>query len=167
MNAIDLLEQQHEETLAILKALESSEPGAQRREQFKEMRSALLAHMLIEEELFYPRVAHARADEREVVAEGYEEHTGARGVLERCGRALADKELFCVRIGVLREMVMHHIAEEREQMFPKAREAMAGEDLERLGEEMEARFITAKNGPSPASRLNRLSTLREKQALSA
>jgi hemerythrin-like domain-containing protein len=165
MNAIDLLEQQHKETLQMLAKLEDSEPGTERKQTFKQMQSALLAHMVIEEELFYPAVA-AEASDGEPIAEGYEEHAGARTALERCARAMGDDELFGVRIGVLNEMIKHHIGEERGEIFPKARKAMGAEELEQLGEEMEMRFERAKKAASPAAKLNRMATTRARQALS-
>ncbi len=163
MNAIDLLEKQHKETLDLFEMLEKSKPGATRKQAFAKLKSSLLAHMVIEEEIFYPAVSAAQSA-GEPVAEGYEEHTGARGALERAGKALADEELFGVRIGVLAEMVKHHIKEERGEIFPRARKALGGE-LEELGDEMEAHFEKAVKAASPAAKLNRMSTQRARAAL--
>lgn len=166
MNAIDLLEQQHEETMQMLTELKASSPGRQRNETFKRLQRSLLAHMVIEEELFYPTVVSRSAD-GEPVAEGYEEHSAARVAIMRCARALKQGELFQVRVGVLKEMISHHVKEERESILPKAREAMAAEELEALGLELEARFQKASRSPAPAAELNRKSTARELRALQA
>lgn len=155
MNAIDLLEKQQKETLALFEMLEKSKPGATRKAGFTKLKTSLLAHMVIEEEIFYP-----------AIAEGYEEHTGARAAMDRAGKAIADEDLFGVRIGVLAEMVKHHIKEERGEIFPLARKAL-NDQLEELGEEMKARFEQAVKGASPAAKLNRLSTQRAKAALAA
>jgi iron-sulfur cluster repair protein YtfE (RIC family) len=164
MNAIDLLETQHKETLEMFTQLKNSKPGAARKQTFKKMQGALLAHMLIEEEIFYPSVAMQSSD-GEPIAEGYEEHAGAPAAIDRCARAVSEEELFAVRIGVLEEMVKHHIKEERDEIFPRARKGLGQEELERLGEEMEARFYRAQKAPSPAAKLNRMSTVRARQAL--
>jgi hypothetical protein len=166
MNAIDLLEQQHEETLQMLEELEESDPGAERKETFKKLQSSLLAHMVIEEELFYPAVAETD-DGGEPVAEGYEEHAGARVELERCARAVAEEDLFGIRICVLKEMVKHHIQEERTEILPRARKEKEADELEELGAEMEERFEAAKKAASPAARLDKMTTSRELDALSA
>ncbi len=108
MNAIALLEKQHKETLALFAALEKSKPGSSRKQMFVKLKGSLLAHMVLEEEIFYPAVAPARAAS-EPVAEGYEEHTGARGALDRAEQAIAEEELFTIRIGVLAEMVKHQM----------------------------------------------------------
>ncbi len=164
MDPIKLLEQQHEETLAALETLRRSEPGPERKKLFTTMQQDLVAHMAIEEELFYPTVAENQP-EGEPIAEAYEEHSGARVAMDRCSRALAEVELFAVRISVLKEMVSHHIEEERNEIFPLARRAVEKSVLDVLGEDMAARFEKAKKGRSPASELNRKSTNRARSAL--
>lgn len=165
MDAIDLLEQQHEETMKMLTELKESSAGRQRNETFKKLQRSLLAHMVIEEELFYPAVVSRSAD-GEPVAEGYEEHSGARVALLRCSRALKQDELFQVRIGVLKEMISHHVKEEREAILPKARETIPAEEREALGMTMETRFQKAMRSDASAD-LNRKSTARELRALNA
>ncbi len=166
MNAIDLLEKQHKETLALFEMLEKSKPGATRNQSFTKLKTSLLAHMVIEEEIFYPAVAPAKSA-GEPIAEGYEEHTGARAALDRAEKALSEDELFTVRIGVVSEMVKHHIKEERGEIFPKARKEFDKGALEDLGAQMEARFEQTLKAPSPAAKLDRMSTQRALAALQA
>lgn len=166
MDAIDLLEQQHEEVMQMLSELKESTPGRERNETFKKLQRSLLAHMVIEEEIFYPVVA-SRGSDGEPVAEGYEEHSGARVALMRCARALRQEELFQVRIGVLKEMISHHVEEERESILPKAKEVVDATEREALGRDMEERFNKATKSTSAAARLNRMTTTRELRALDA
>ncbi len=165
MNAIDLLEQQHEEALSLCRDLCDSDAGDERKETFKQLSSALLAHMGIEEELFYPTAAKAKAD-GEPIVEAYEEHATARNALERCEKALKEEELFQVRMRVLEELLEHHIAEERSELFPQARKDLGDDQLEGLGLEMEAVFEKAVKASNPANKLDKLSTERELEALS-
>lgn len=166
MNAIDLLEQQHEEVMEMLGELEESEAGAERNATFKKLKQSLLAHMVIEEEIFYPMVVN-RTQDGEPIAEGYEEHSGARTALARCATALKRDELFQVRIGVLKEMIKHHVDEEREAILPKAKETVDAAELEAIGQEMEARFMKAVRSSTANSELNSKSTARELRALDA
>lgn len=167
MHAIKLLEKQHDEVMKVMTQLEESEPGRERAAAFKLLQSSLVAHMVIEEELFYPAVAQQQKA-GEPIAEGYEEHAGARGALQRCERALKEEELFQVRIGVLKEMIKHHVGEERNEIFPRAKKIMAPEDFESLGTEMEERFNQALKGtPANVSKLNRMATTRAISALEA
>lgn len=166
MDAIELLEAQHEEVMEMFSELKESEPGRERNETFKKLSRALLAHMVIEEELFYPAVA-SRSSDGEPVAEGYEEHSGARVSLTRCARALKEDDLFKVRIGVLKEMISHHVREERELILPAAKKAMSSAEREELGMQMEAQFEKASRGGGAGTDLNRKTTAREKRALGA
>ena len=164
MDAVELLESQHKEALALCKKLSKSAPGAERKENFTKLQTALLAHMVIEEEIFYPALAKVMK-KGEPIIEAYEEHVGARGTLERCAAALKDEEIFQVRIEVLQELLEHHIEEEREDLFPKAKKAIGEETLEELGVEMKARCEAAKKGASPSDELDQMSTERESQAM--
>lgn len=165
MDAIALLEEQHEEIIELLNDLKESSPGRERKETFKKLQQSLLAHMVIEEELFYPAIV-SRASEGEPVAEGYEEHSGARVSLTRCARALKEDDLFKVRIGVLKEMISHHVKEEREAILPQAKKLMADEEREELGRQMEVMFDTELRSGRAGAGLDRKTTARERDALS-
>jgi hypothetical protein len=169
MNAIELLEEQHEETLALLEKLEESKPGPGRKRDFRKLQASLLAHMAIEEEIFYPAIAAATDGDSdgEPLAEGYEEHSGARGALARCARGLAQERLFQVRIVVLKELIKHHVKEERSSILPRARKAHSRDELEALGARMKARFQNALRASRVSSDLDRKSTSRAQRALSA
>jgi hypothetical protein len=165
VNAIELLELQHEEALELCRELAKSRIGSDRRERFRQLQIGLLAHMEIEEELFYPAAAKANPDNEPIVA-AYENHASERGGLERCDKALKEDELFHVRIVVLREMLEQHMREERDELFPRARRDLTEAQLDVLGAQMEAGFIRAQKAASPAEKLNALSTSRELRVLS-
>lgn len=167
MNAVDLLEEQHEEALSLMKKLEESEPGAERKKVFRKLQAALTGHMAIEEELFYPRVLEASEKDGEPIAEGYEEHVVARGELARCATSLTSERLFQVRIGVLRELIQHHIKEERGSILPMARKALSKEELSELGAAMKQRFERAKSSNVLRADLDRKATSRAQRALAS
>ena len=167
MNAVELLEDQHKEALSLMKKLEDSKPGATRKQTFHKLRAALIAHMVIEEELFYPSVLAATSKDGEPIAEGYEEHVVARGALERCAHGLGQERLFQVRIGVLKELIEHHIKEERSSILPMAKKAMSKQELSDLGMLMEKRFDAVEGSTELGSELDRRATARTQRALSA
>jgi len=136
MNAIDLLKQQHKKTLA---ALEKAANGKLDARESKKAADELVAHMAIEEHIFYPRVRQLM---KEMVAGSFEEHTVARFELARALTARGDAELEA-RFKVLLEIVSHHIDEEEEVMFPKVQKSIPAEELNRLGERMQAMFVKA------------------------
>jgi len=135
MNAIDLLIKQHEITK---NALEEMEKGNVDEQELRTLADELVAHMVIEEHVFYPRVRELMKD---MVGESFEEHTVARFALARA--MLAKGEDQKARITVLKELIEHHVEEEEQEMFPKVRQAIDAGELERLGERMEAMFDKA------------------------
>jgi hypothetical protein len=50
-----------------------------------------------------------------------------------------DDEKWAAKISVMKENVEHHIEEEEEEMFKKGRQVLDKEQIEALGERMEAR----------------------------
>ena len=136
MNAIDLLKQQHKKTKAALgKACE----GKLDAKESKKAADELVAHMVIEEHIFYPRVRELMKD---MVTESFEEHTVARFELARCLTARGDDQIKA-RFTVLKELIEHHVEEEEDEMFGKVQKAIDKSELERLGDRMEVMFKAA------------------------
>jgi len=99
----------------------------------------LAAHMVIEQEIFYPAVKKVKED---LVLESYEEHAIARFALSRLIKTEPSHESFAARVTALKELIEHHVEEEESELFPKVEKAL-GDTLGELGETMEARFAEA------------------------
>lgn len=136
MNAIELLKAQHKKTKA---ALEKGSEGELDSKEAKKAADELVAHMVIEEHVFYPRIRELMKD---MVGESFEEHTVARFALARCLTARGEQQIKS-RFTVLKELIEHHVEEEEKEMFPKVQKALDSEELERLGAKMEAMFEKA------------------------
>ena len=146
MNAIDLLKTHHKEVKEMLeKVVESS--GNEGMKLLQEITQNLLAHMVIEQEIFYPAAAEAKLM---AVDEGYEEHVVARVMMIRGMQSKGDKTLFQARCKVLKELIEHHVEEEEEEMFPSVQKALGEEKLDALGAKMEPRFEELKGMSLPA-----------------
>src|SRR4051812_44515633 len=78
MNAIDLLINQHRIVKRALAAM--LDRNSIDDDELRDVADQLVAHMVIEEHIFYPRVRELRA---ELVSESFEEHTVARFELAR------------------------------------------------------------------------------------
>lgn len=134
MKATALLEKQHRKVEGIFKKLGSGKGDA--RALLTELANDLAAHMIIEQEIFYPAVKRLKSD---LVLESYEEHAIARFALERVLKTDPSDESFQARVTALKELIEHHVEEEEEDLFPKVEKAL-GSSLDELGAAMKERF---------------------------
>jgi hemerythrin superfamily protein len=135
MNAIELLKMQHEK---VTKALDDVHENGARGNKLTTIADELVAHMVIEEHIFYPRVKELMKD---MVGESFEEHAVARFELARLLQASGPEVK--TRALVLKELLQHHIEEEEKEMFPKVQKNIDTVELEQLGARMKAAFETA------------------------
>ncbi|ADO70133.1 hemerythrin domain-containing protein [Stigmatella aurantiaca] len=140
MNAIDLLEDQHQEVKKLFKKYESLGDGAdaERRELFEKIADRLAAHTSIEELYFYPSVKAARTEEQ--LYEAVEEHLAAKRIIADLLQMKPDSEYFDAKMKVLQESIDHHVEEEEEELFPKVRKLLTEEQLLVLGIQMKEEF---------------------------
>lgn len=140
MKATKLLTKQHDEVNSLLETLEK---GKGTSATLKKLADSLAAHMVIEQELFYPAVIAVSED---LVLEAYEEHAVARFALKRLMKAEKSDHDFKAKVTTLKELIEHHVEEEENDLFPKAEKAL-GESSEALCDEMKALFDkTVKSG---------------------
>jgi len=134
MNAIDLLTSQHREMEKALKALLEAE-GEKRRSLFEAAADSLMAHILSEEEHFYPAVKAKRTED--ILMESLEEHLSLKRVLADLLALPVADEHFEPKLHVLKEQAEHHHKEEEEHLFPKVKKLLEASDLEALGDRMQ------------------------------
>ena len=83
----------------------------------------LTIHAQAEEEIFYPAVRAAIKD-NDLMDEADVEHTGAKSLIAQLVEAMAPAhEHYDATVTVLGEIIDHHVKEEEEKMFPKAKKA--------------------------------------------
>jgi hemerythrin superfamily protein len=76
---------------------------------------------------------------KDMVLESIEEHKQIKTLLKEIDNLKSDSEKFDPKLKVLMENVEHHAEEEEEgKMFPKVRQICSSEDLQKLGEELQA-----------------------------
>jgi hypothetical protein len=145
VNAIALLEHDHERMRQLLSQLESTtERGVKTRtELFATIKGELTVHEIIEEEIFYPELkTHPKA--KDIVLEGYEEHHVVDLVMRELEDLPVDDEAWGAKAAVMKENVEHHMEEEEGEMFKAARSVFDKGELDQLGERMATRREQAK-----------------------
>ena len=139
MNALTLLEDDHKDIKKLLnKADDTTERAVKTRAALlREIGVKLTAHEKIEEEIFYPALKeHPKA--KDIVLEGYQEHHVVDLIMGELKDLDVDDEKWGAKFAVMKENIEHHIEEEEGEMFTKARAAFSAEELDELGERMQA-----------------------------
>lgn len=97
----------------------------------------LTVHTQIEEEIFYPAAREA-IKETDLLDEAEVEHAGAKDLIAQIQEAGQVDDMFDAKVKVLGEYIDHHVKEERNELFPKARAARKL-DLVAMREQLAAR----------------------------
>jgi hemerythrin-like domain-containing protein len=140
MNAIQVLLKDHEEIRSYFRQMEEASKGAKqtKRKIAEQVIKELQSHTQMEERIFYPAVLEkAKGELHDLVLEGIEEHRVAEFMMQRLEQAEPGDQWFDARFTVLVESVEHHIKEEEKTLFPESKKLLA-DDLDRLGQELEA-----------------------------
>ena len=123
-DAVDLLDADHKavKTLFIeFNALcEDDAPAADKQALALKICQALTVHAQLEEELFYPAVREATGDDA-LMDEAVMEHAEAKALVAQIQDMDPDDEAFDATVQELGKDIDHHVLEEREQIFLKAR----------------------------------------------
>jgi hemerythrin superfamily protein len=143
MDAIQLLKADHKLVKELLTELEESTTRAVKRrtDLLREIQMNLKAHTTIEEEIFYPAFKAAGSkEEAKMYFEALEEHRAVEDlVLPDLIKTDPASDQFSGRAKVLKELLEHHIEEEEDDMFKKAKSLLSKEELVDLGSKMQAR----------------------------
>jgi hemerythrin superfamily protein len=136
MDALELLKQDHAKVKKLFDKAESVGNREQKR-IFSQIKNELEIHAQIEENIFYP--AMQRHDGlKELVAESLKEHKAMKGLLQEMA-TLSDREDFEDKLEELIDNVEHHAEDEEEgKMFPKIRELVSVNELQKLGAQLQA-----------------------------
>lgn len=134
--ATNLLKKQHKKVKAALDEMSEAEKVDVKK--LRQVADELVAHMVIEEHIFYPAV---KSVDKDIVIESFEEHAVARFELQRALAAKGDDQQ--ARVKVLKELIEHHVKEEEEELFPKVDKALSKAKNVALAKRMQKAFDKA------------------------
>ena len=136
-DATTLLRRDHEAVSALFEQYEKARSSAKKFDLVQEICEELTIHAQVEEEIFYPAVRKAIKDD-DLLDEAEVEHASLKKLIAEVeGKDIDSVPMFDAKITVLSEYVKHHVKEEQNEMFPKAKKS--GLDLKALGAELAAR----------------------------
>lgn len=134
MDAITLLKADHEKVDALFSQLEETTESAEktRTELFTKLKQELDLHAHVEEKIFYPALKESE-ETRDITMEGIQEHHVVKVLLRELDAMPVTSETWTAKLKVLQENVEHHVEEEEDDMFKKARNVLSKDQLEELG----------------------------------
>jgi hemerythrin superfamily protein len=158
MNAIELLKKDHQTVKSLFESFEKAKEQKDvegKKSLFESIKRELEAHTRAEEEIFYPAFDQTAGqeddDDKELVLEAGEEHQQVKVLLADLSDMEADDETFDAKMKVMKDNVEHHVEEEEGEMFPHARKQLSDDELEQLGQRMDALKQRLQEAPPTAS----------------
>ena len=143
-DACDLLDADHRAVKKMFKEFEELTKSRARSAGQKKMDLALqicrelTVHAQIEEEIFYPRLRAASKDAADLLDEAEVEHQTAKDLIAQIEQAGEIDDKTEAKVKVLGEYIDHHVKEERNEIFTKARSTRKL-DLVGMRDELEQR----------------------------
>lgn len=146
-NAIDLLTEDHKKVLHMFDDFEKMKKDEDQDDDAKQELveracTELTIHSQVEEEFFYPALRDA-LDDVSLLDEAEVEHAIANQLITELESMQPGDELYEAKFTVLGEYVRHHVEEEQEKLFPKAKKAKL--DLESIGADIRQRKDELRN----------------------
>jgi len=162
MDAFNLLKADHREVAELFEQLESA-GGKQKLSVFGQIKTALELHTHIEETIFYPALEEPK-ETHDITLEAYEEHDVVKKLLKELSRAKTADDEWEAQAKVLQENVEHHVEEEEGELFKKASKVLSADEIDELGQEMEAEKARKQRGSASKSSGSKKSASSNKSA---
>ena len=131
-----MLKADHKKVSALFDAFEGTRSAAKKKTLVTQICEELTVHTTLEEEIFYPAVKAAMRD-HELVPEANVEHATVKDLIAQVKDVEPDGEDYDAKVKVMSEYVKHHVKEEQNEMFPKAKNTRL--DMVALGEQLSSR----------------------------
>jgi hemerythrin superfamily protein len=135
-DATTLLRADHKLVSSLFDEYEKTRSTSKKQELVSEICNELNVHAQVEEEIFYPAVKEALKD-KNLVPEATVEHATLKSLIAEVEGMEPDGEMFDAKIKVLSEYVKHHVKEEQNEIFPKAKATKL--DMMELGAKLSER----------------------------
>jgi hemerythrin-like domain-containing protein len=130
---LETLEKEHVEVQEILEKLKNTSGKAVKSKEdlFMKLKQELIPHMKGEEKHFYPLLLKKK-EGKEIGLEAMEEHHVAEMILKELDSLSKSDETWNAKISVFAEIVKHHIEEEEEEVFEKAKDLLTDDELNKI-----------------------------------
>ncbi len=140
MNPVQMLKDDHQRVRQLFQQFQQTNDQDRQQQIADQVLTELDVHAAIEEEIFYPamRQKAGGGEEQQMLEEAYQEHAQAKTLIQQLRGMQASDPQFSTLMQQLQQDVEHHVEEEETEMLPKAEEELS-DQMDRLGQEMQAR----------------------------
>jgi len=135
-DAVALLRADHKKVNDLFEQFKKTRSVPKKKQIVAQICMELTVHAQIEEEIFYPEVQAALKD-KELVPEARVEHQSIKDLIAAVEGVDPDGEDYDAKVTVMGEWVKHHVKEEQNEMFPKAKKSRL--DMAEMGERLQQR----------------------------
>ena len=137
MDPIQMLTEDHQRVKTLFGQYEQAANAQQKQQIAQNVFQELTIHSVLEKDIFYPAVREkGNQEDKQLVEHSYHDHAEAEKVIAQLKSMEASDPKYDQLFFKLRDSVLEHAQEEEDQMFPDAKKEL-GQDLPRLGQEMQ------------------------------
>ncbi len=133
IDAIAMLRADHKVVSGLFEDFKKARSAAKKRNLVAQICRELKVHTQIEDEIFYPAFQAALRDHA-LVPEAKVEHQSVKDLIAQVDGVEPGGDDYDAKVTVMGEFVKHHVKEEQNEMFPKAKSSKL--DLQALGARM-------------------------------
>jgi iron-sulfur cluster repair protein YtfE (RIC family) len=139
MDIFELLIKDHIKVKKILQEMceTTSRAIKKRQELLEQLVAELKMHEKIEERIFYPPLKDNH-NTRQLTLEAYEEHRAVDDLIDKLAKLEPSDERWLAVLTVIKENLHHHIKEEEDRLFLKAREEIDEQELSDMAQTAQA-----------------------------
>jgi iron-sulfur cluster repair protein YtfE (RIC family) len=158
MDALDELEQMHQEARAAFEKIVSGAPD-DRGPSWAKLKAELKLHEQIEERFVYDPVVEHHADEDTRISRYHEQHeteaSQANAMIDGLSSLEPTGDAWLTQIQELQATMERHMQQEEQEFWPLIREIWGEDDLQRAGISVAAAKAAGKAGATVAEALDR------------
>jgi hemerythrin-like domain-containing protein len=140
VNIYDRITQDHDAAREVIGQIKETTSRAvkTRKELFDHLKLDMWVHHKVEEAVFYSYLRAGKEMHGEAM-EAINEHHTANGLFEELDTFPVDSEEWLMKFKALSELVDHHMKEEEEDFFKKAKKVLSKEQAELMGQRFDQR----------------------------
>ena len=148
-DVIELLEHDHREVEEMFAEFDKATDPKERRTIADKIIIELVRHSEAEEQAVYPAMRKALPDGDQLVEHEIDEHSEAEELMKKLDGMDPEDAQFPVLMGELKSAIAEHIKEEETDAFPRFRELVSTDELDKLGTMVQALKKIVPTHPHP------------------